>query len=188
MFSRLTCRVRRRRWISPNTAHSVIARKADLFSTARRRADRKFKWDLRQSLARKLIVIIGAARPARLISWTIYDGPAARDRSPRSPDESRIEDWSGAAKRDFQVCRWKWRTLRFALRRKLGNDITISNLDIFYAISTRLSDSAMITWNFTRTVKLDRNEMKNDFKFLSIERGIKFLLSSRLYMFCINCA
>lgn len=84
-----------------------------------RRADRKFKWDLRQSLARKLIVITGADRPARLISWTIYDGPAARDRSPRSPNKLGIEDWSGAAKRDFQVCRWKWRTFRFASRRKL---------------------------------------------------------------------
>jgi len=63
------------------------------------RADRKFKWDLRRSLARKSIVITSADRTARLILRTIYDGPIAQDRSRRSPNELGIEDWSSTETR-----------------------------------------------------------------------------------------
>lgn len=97
-------------------------------------AGRKFRWDLRRSLARKSIAITGTDRAARLISRTIYDSPAVRDRSRRSPNELGIDDWSGAAKRGFQVCRWKWRTFRLALQRKPHVDTAISNRYIFYAL------------------------------------------------------
>lgn len=145
-----------------------------------RRADRKFKWDLRRSLARESIVITGADRATRLIWRTIYDGPAARDRSRRSLDELGIENWSGAAKRGFQVCCWKWQTFRFALRRSRA-DIAIShcNLNIFYALfaenSKRLSGTrewsvTLLCYKCYARGKLDRNETKNNFNFfLNIE-------------------
>ena len=101
------------------------------------RVDRKFKWDLRQSLARKSIVITSADRAARLILRTIYDGPTAQDRSRRSPNELGIEDWSSTVKRGFQDCRWKWRTLRFMVETPCV-DTTILNLDTFYVIRGEL--------------------------------------------------
>lgn len=151
-----------------------------------KRADRKFKWDLWWSLAHKSIVITGADRVARLISRTIYDDPAARDRSRRSPDELGIEDWSGAAKRSFQVCRWKWQTFRFVLQQKPCAGTTISRIPIYFTLfaknSKRLSGTrewSATAWNFMHTINL-WNEIKNNFPFLNIEREIKIHLCSRL--------
>lgn len=134
-----------------------------------RRADRKFKWDLRQSLARKLIVITGADRPARLISWTIYDGPAARDRSLRSPPtnwESRID----LALRNATFKSAVENDERFASRcgGNSGAGIAISSLDIFYIIRGKLPAFIRHAWmigngdvKFPAHNKLDWNEMKN---------------------------
>lgn len=110
-----------------------------------RRADRKFRRDLRRSLARKSIAITGADRAARLISRTIYDGPAASCKIDRDGLPTNWESRIDLALRNAAFKSAAENDERSALPRKPRAGIAIANRDIFYALfaenSKRLSDT-----------------------------------------------